>query len=338
VLRPALYAGLGIVTIGVGVWLLLPASPSTDEGGAAEDVTTSVAAAQPPVEVAPPATTGGDVQPLPAAPAPARPPRGVGSPVAGPAEPATPPRPARVDPLVEQISVARAKLQAKLYDQAVSDLRAGLAASASSAAAPSAYLLLGAAFEEQRRIEDAMGAYIELRSRYGRSAEAMEGTFRLAELMLQSRREDREQAARALLSEIPAAQAKSPWAPRALMRRAVLEDRARARVLDATLGIEVPASLVTYRHLVETYPADEGMEVALNQLAEKYDDVRRYDLAAETWLTLARRFPANPRDAAWRAGELFERRVRDAQRAREAYALVPPASSRFRDAQRKLQP
>jgi hypothetical protein len=42
-------------------------------------------------------------------------------------------------------------------------------------------------------------------------------------------------------------------------------------------------------------------------------------------------------DAAWRAGELFEDRVKDADRAKASYALVPSQSPRYRDAQRKLQ-
>jgi hypothetical protein len=69
-----------------------------------------------------------------------------------------------------------------------------------------------------------------------------------------------------------------------------------------------------------------------------YDDLRKYDLAAQSLFDLAQRFPANSRDAAWRAGEIFEKRVKDPQRARESYALVPQGSSRYRDAQKKLKP
>jgi hypothetical protein len=53
-------------------------------------------------------------------------------------------------------------------------------------------------------------------------------------------------------------------------------------------------------------------------------------------MTLATKFPANKRDAAWRAGELYERRLKDSEKARAAYALVPAQSSRYRDAQKKL--
>jgi len=183
-----------------------------------------------------------------------------------------------------------------------------------------------------------MAAYIELRSRHGMSAEAAEGTFLLAELILQSKRNDREDAARSLFSEIPTMQPSSPWAPRALVRRAALEDRARLRVVDPMLAVAVPASLVTYRQIVESYPNTEAVESSLSRLADMYEDLRRYDLAALALLDLARKFPLDPSDAAWRAGELFEKRIKDLQRARDAYTLVPPRSPHYRDAQKKLQP
>ena len=67
------------------------------------------------------------------------------------------------------------------------------------------------------------------------------------------------------------------------------------------------------------YPGTSEAEASFDRLAEMYDDLRRYDLAAQSLAELARRFPNNARDAAWRAGELFEKRVKDPQRARESY-------------------
>jgi len=241
-------------------------------------------------------------------------------------------------PLAESIKVARAKADAKLFDQAVADLRAGLAASPSGPSAPSAHLLLGNILQRQGRPEDAMAAYVELRSRHGRTPEAAEGTFLLADLVLQSKRNDREETARQLFTAIPSMTGSAPWAVQALLRRAALEDRARARVVDSVLGLTVPASLVSYRQVVESYPDAAGVEPALARLGEMYEDLRRYDLAGQAWLDLARKFPANTRDAAWRAGELFEKRLKDPQRMREAYSLVTTRSSHYRDAQKKLQP
>jgi outer membrane protein assembly factor BamD (BamD/ComL family) len=94
---------------------------------------------------------------------------------------------------------------------------------------------------------------------------------------------------------------------------------------------------VTYRSLVRSYPTSPAAEPAFETLSDRYKDVRQFALAAETLEQLATNFPANRRDAAWRAGELYEDKVKDPARARAAYALVPVTSPRYRDAQKKLR-
>jgi serine/threonine protein kinase/tetratricopeptide (TPR) repeat protein len=243
-----------------------------------------------------------------------------------------------VDPLIEQMRIARAKIDAKLYDQGVADLKQALSQNPTSTNAPAALLLVANAYDSQGRSSDAMATYVELRSKYSASKTvAAEATYRLAELVLQSKQDNKETDARALLTEVVTNAPKSPWAPRALARRAALEERAKIRVGDSELQTSVPAALVSYRSLVKNYPTAESAETALLKLADFYDDAKRYDLAAQTLQDLARRFPNNTRDAAWRAGEMYEKRVKDPQKAREAYMLVPASSSRYRDAQKKLQ-
>jgi TolA-binding protein len=344
----------GVVALVAASWLFFQSGNQTAEPAAPEAPATdqpaevSAPAAVDTAPIAPQATTptapAAPVAPAPRTgaesrrPAPATPPPAAA--VSGPATntPPAAPAPAAADTLAESIKIARAKADAKLYDQAVADLKAGLAASPSSPLAPSAHLLLGNILQRQGRPEDAMAAYVELRSRHLRSPQAAEGTFLLADLVLQSKRSDREETARQLFTELPGMTGSAPWAVQALLRRAALEDRARARVSDSVLGVTVPASLVSYRQVVESYPDAASIEPALARLGEMYEDLRRYDLAAQAWLDLARKFPANMRDAAWRAGELFEKRVKDPQRMREAYGLVTTRSSHYRDAQKKLQP
>jgi serine/threonine protein kinase/TolA-binding protein len=242
------------------------------------------------------------------------------------------------DALAEQIRVARAKYDARLYDQALADLKGGLSAMSRSPNAPEAQLLVGKILQLQSKPDDAMAAFVELKQKYATSAEAAEGTFLHAGLVLQSRRDDRDAEARRLYAEIPQTHPSSAWAPRALARQAAMEDRLKTRVADAALGISVPVSLPTHRRLVQEYTNATEAEGSLARLAEMYDDVRRYDLAAQSLFDLAQRFPANSRDAAWRAGEIFEKRVKDPQRARDSYELVPTGSSHYRDAQKKLKP
>jgi TolA-binding protein len=243
----------------------------------------------------------------------------------------------KADPVEDELRVARAKFDAALYDQAVADLKGSVARNPSSPLAPAAYLLIGSAYERQNRADDAVATYVELRAKYKDSPAAAEGTFSMAEFALRSKRPDREQEARALFDEIATSYPDSPWAPRALVRKATLEERAKLRVIDPQLNTSVPAALVSYRTLVERYPRAEAAEATLAKLADMYEDLKRFEIAARALDDLAERFPNNSRDAAWRAAELYDKKVKDVNAARSAYARVPPGSSHFKEAQRRAQ-
>jgi len=341
--------GVGVLLTVAGGILFMQAGTLTRKAAAAEPaasqaarlpVETPAAAVAPPIApVASAPTKSPSIVPLPPPPAavpevkraaaisPAKPP------IEG--EPAAV-RPARVaDPIVEQMRVARAKFDAKLYDQALADLKAAMAQNPSSTAAPAAQLLLASVYERQGHVADALAAYVELRSKYTPSPEAAEATVSMADLVLRSKQDDKESAARALYSDVVATYPKSPWAPRALSRRAALEERMKLRVADPELGSTL-AALVSYRALVRDYPTAEGVELALDKLADGYEDAHHYDLAARALEDLATQFPLNTRDAAWRAGELYAKRVKNPEKARASYGLVPPWSPHYHDAQKKL--
>jgi serine/threonine protein kinase/TolA-binding protein len=315
--------------------------------GTAAAATPSPAAA---VIATPPAVTGtpGDVAivanppvlatapPTPAPPA-AKPAPKPAPPAAVPADAPAIEAPRRDDGAATLLKTAQAKIDAHLLDQALDDLKRTVATYATSASAPAAQLLIGQVYQRQNRLADAQAAYVELRSQYGNSAAAADATFLLAELVAKGKRDDRDAAARALYGELFERYPKSPRAAQALSRKAALEDKARLRVADSELQTSVPASLVTYRTLVRSYPSSPPAEAAFEALSERYKDVRQFALAAETLEQLATRFPANRRDAAWRAGELYEDKVKDQAKARAAYALVPTTSPRYRDAQKKLR-
>src|SRR5207253_523796 len=74
---------------------------------------------------------------------------------------------ARTDPMVESIRIASAKADAKLYDQALADLKSTVTSNPSNASAPKAYLLIGTIYERQQRTNDAMATYVEMRSKFG---------------------------------------------------------------------------------------------------------------------------------------------------------------------------
>ncbi len=64
--------------------------------------------------------------------------------------------------------------------------------------------------------------------------------------------------------------------------------------------------------------------------------MKRYDLQAQALTGLGSYFPKTRHDAWWEAGEVFERRLRDNAKAKDAYSRVPATSRRYRDAQKKL--
>ena len=242
---------------------------------------------------------------------------------------------AKGDPSTDAIRVVHAKIDAHLYDQALADLKGMLERDSTSANAAGAYLLVGTIYERQQRPQDAMATYVELKTKFRASPSAAEATYRLGELTMASKRDDRERAAIALFDEVVRLAPKSSWAPRAIVAKAALEERAKTRVIDPQLGASVPAALVSYRTIVERYPDSEGAEASFDRLARGYEDLKRYELAAQTLESLAARFPNNGRDAGWRAGELYEKKLKDTARARAAYSLVPSTSNRYRDAQKR---
>jgi len=160
--------------------------------------------------------------------------------------------------------------------------------------------------------------------------------LRMADLVQKTKQPDRMKLARSYLDQIVANFPTTNVAPRALQQRAVIEEREDVKVTDPVLQRVVPASLVSYRQLTEAYPHTAPAEAAFIRLAQYYDDMKRYDLQVQALIALGSSFPKTRHDAWWEAGELFERRMRDAARAKDAYSRVPTTSRRYRDAQKKL--
>ena len=75
--------------------------------------------------------------------------------------------------------------------------------------------------------------------------------------------------------------------------------------------------------------------VARNRLAMMLTQANRHAEAAEVLEDLGAR-GGNTADVFWRLGELYERRLNDPARARDAYGKVPQGSPRYNDAQKKL--
>jgi hypothetical protein len=187
-----------------------------------------------------------------------------------------------------------------------------------------------------KRYDDAATAWIDA-SRDGVGAEEIsEGLIQAADGAARQRSADGDVLARRTLGEILDRYPASVRALRALQMKMSIEDRMKLKETDAELKGLAPASLLTLRSVARAGGTAPVAEFALWRLAQEYRDRRLYDLAATTFADLGTRFPDTRYDAWFSAAELFEKQLKDAARAREAYAKVPAASPRYEAAQKKL--
>jgi TolA-binding protein len=237
--------------------------------------------------------------------------------------------------IVSELEEVRGKMAAKQYAQAIAGAQSFVEQYPSHRLTPDAYMVLGDAYAGAKRDADAVTAYASVADKFKTSPRAPEALVRQAELVLQSRQSQRESAARQLYTRAAEEYPKSEWAPRALLARAQIEERTRDRIMDASVGTMVPVVLPTYRAVAERYPAES--EDALWRMSEIFEDLNRYPLQAQALADLAARFPQTKYDAYWKLGEVRERRLQDKAGAIDAYSKVPASSSKYRNAERKLQ-
>ena len=277
--------------------------------------------------------------PLEQKPAPAAAPATAGKPSTTPARGA-PARGSRTasgraaaDAVALELAAARAKVEAGELDPAVSDLRAFIGKHPSDARALDAWFLIARAREQQNRSDDAVAAYAEIAVQYRSDPRSAEALVRHAQLLLKNRGKD--QDARALLAQALQRSSDGEWALQALWTKAAIEERLKAYERDPALGSSSPSALITYRTLAEKFPNRPQAETALWKIGDMYEDLRRYEQAAQAFVDLGTRFPETKYDAWYRAGDLLDKRLDRPAQAKEALLKVPKTSSRFQDAQRR---
>jgi len=312
------------------------APPVTDPPPAPEPI----AGSPKPVAPAPPEAT---TLPAPAKLVPAAgrrtpaapPPVASASPPAGAPKPAPPPV-AEPDLVARAVEAALPAIERGQFDIALTGLQSALGEQPTSPSASRARLLIARVYDRQGRTDAALAAYADLRATYPKDPASADALLRMADLVQTTRQPDRMKLARSYLDQIVANFPTTSVAPRALAQRATIEEREDLKVTDPVLQRVVPAALVSYRQLTEAYPQAAPAEAAFIQLARFYDDMKRYDLQAQALAALGSSFPKTRHDAWWEAGEVYERRLRDAAKAKDAYSRVPATSRRYRDAQKKL--
>lgn len=237
----------------------------------------------------------------------------------------------------ERLDAARAKIAGNQLEPALADLRQIMIDFPGSSAAVGASFLSAEILDKLGRVDEALTAHEEFARRFGGDSRAAASKLRAAQLIARSKRPNRDVATRALLTEVIETYPRTPQAFQALQAKLRMDGELRQRVMDPILGAQVPAMLPTLRALTEQFPNHPSAMIAFNRLAGLYVDLEQYERAAQTLSDLGAHFPENPYDSWYRVGELYERRLKDRARARDAYAKVPPRSSRYRDAQRKLK-
>ncbi len=237
--------------------------------------------------------------------------------------------------LNEEAAAALAAIKAKVDsgqpDGVAADLTAFVSRYADTPSGPEASILLAKTQAQQGRLQDAIATYEDAARRYKGDQRAAEALFNQAQTLQKTPGGDAK--ARGPLAQIGNDYPQSTWFVPAMTVKMTIEDRLRLQEMDPVLGVKVPASLLTRRRLIERAPRHQTAEAAMWRVGETYEDMKRYDLAAQMYADLGTRFPDTRFDAWFKAGEIDERRLNRREDARAAYLKVPVTSPRYRDAQ-----
>jgi len=232
--------------------------------------------------------------------------------------------------------VAKAKLSNNLTDQALADLRHIIVEFPASKAAAESAFLAAEIHEKTGRLDDAMAAYIEFESRFDKDSRVADAKLRRSAILGRQRQPKAQALSLQLLNDVVRDFPGTPQAQQALQNKLRIEiDRKELRAIDPVTKVDGPAAIATLRTYILQFPDGAESMVARNRLAMMLTQLNRHAEAAQVLEDLGAR-GGNPVDVWWRLGEIYERRLNDAAKAREAYAKVPKESPRYGDAQKKL--
>jgi serine/threonine protein kinase/TolA-binding protein len=258
-------------------------------------------------------------------------------PALAPGSPVSPPV-SRDTQAAQLLEVAKAKLANNLIEPGLSDLRQLIIDFPGSRAAAEAAFMAGDIYEKAGRQEEAMAAYVEFEQRFGNDRRVADAKIRRSAILGRQRQPKAQALSLQLLNEVARDYPGSPQAQLALQTKLRIEsDRRDLRAIDPVTKQEGPAVIATLRTIIEQFPDAPQALIARNRLALMLADMNRHKEAADVLEELAAKGGESvPVDLWWRVGEIYERRLNDPAKAKEAYAKVPPRSPRYNDAQRKL--
>ena len=249
---------------------------------------------------------------------------------------ATPTAASRDTQAAQLFEVAKAKMANNLNEQALSDLRQIIIDFPGSRAAAEAAFMSGEIHEKSGRMDDAMAAYVEFESRFGNDRRAADAKLRRSQILGRQRQPKAQATSLQLLNDVVRDFPGTPQAQMALQTKLRIEtERKELRAIDPVTRQDGPAIIATLRTIIEQFPDEPQAFAARNRLANMLTQMNRHAEAALALEDLATH-GGNPAEIWFRLGELYERRLNEPAKAREAYAKVPPASPRYGEAQKRL--
>jgi len=230
----------------------------------------------------------------------------------------------------------REKYRAKLYGPARGDLEELIEKHPGDPKLAEVYLLRGQIEQSERMHDEALATYLETQTRYPRSSAAAEAQYRRARLTVELGGKDRLREGVKVAQELVESHPRSSWAPQALLLAGRTQSKLRLQTRDRELNLTVPTALQSYRQIVQSYPRAGATEEALWALGEIYEDLKQFELAADSFERLGRSFPTTKFDAWWRSARLYDRKLDDKTKALAAYQRVPNSSPQYSDARKRL--
>jgi serine/threonine protein kinase/TolA-binding protein len=311
----------------------LDATPSISLTPLPGNVTPSPAIAA----VPPPSKPTAQIGAAPVTPTPSGPAIGTAKPPAG-AVGALPTPVSKDSEAAQRLDVAKAKLANNLHEQALADLRQIILEYPNTAPAAEAAFLAADVYEKTGQDDQAMGAFVEFEQRFAKDRRAAESKLRRATILSRRPALPAQMQARDLWSQVARDYAGTPHAQIALQSKLRMEtDRKNLREMDPVMKIQVPAFIVTLRTIIEQFPETPQAQGARVQLArELIEEMDRYADGAVVLEQIVARDPSQG-EVWWRLAEIYERRLKNPGKARDAYGKIPSNSPRYAEAQRRLK-
>jgi TolA-binding protein len=238
----------------------------------------------------------------------------------------------------QRLEVAKAKLANHLNDQALADLRQIIVEYPNTAPAAEAAFLAADVYEKTGQPDEAMAAFVEFEQRFAKDRRAAESKLRRAQILARREDEPSQLRARQLMGDVAREFSGTPQAQLALNLKLRLEtEHKNMRDVDPVLKVEVPAVMLTLREFIDQFPNTPQAMAYRSRLVSMLTDLNRHEEAAQVLEDLANRAGGNAPELWFRLGDIHERRLKNLDKAREAYAKVPKSSPRYNEAQRRIK-